>query len=156
MLLLFSCGQQYFWGDIIWLLPWSHAKTCPLRDPNVAESNTVRLWQLGNAIVTHVNTSVFQLLGGSGIANLDTKITRYLISFIFFHSGFGLWETLHYISFFSGIWKLWKKSLNNKHIECNKYYCVVEKTFYFFYFCYLWSSWAHMEDVRLLCFSFSS
>lgn len=92
-----------------------------------------------------MNNSVFQLLEGSGVANLETKITTYLISFIFFHSGFGSWETLHCISFLNGIWSLWKKSLSNNHIECNKYYCMVKNAFHFFYFYYLHDSKRRQE-----------
>lgn len=92
-----------------------------------------------------MNNSVFQLLEGSGVASLETKITTYLISFIFFHSGFGLWETLPYISVVNGIWSLWKKSLSNKHIECNKYYCMVKNAFHFFYFYRLHDSKGRQE-----------
>lgn len=81
-----------------------------------------------------MNNSVCQLLEGSGEASLQTEITTYLISFIFFHSGFGLWQTLHYISFLNGIWRLWKRSLSNNHMEYNNYYCMIKNTFHFFYF----------------------
>lgn len=92
-----------------------------------------------------MNNSVFHLLEGPGVANLETKITTYLISFMFFHSGFGLWETLHYISFLNGIWNLWKKSLSNNHIECNKYYCMGRNASHFFYFCCLQESKGRWE-----------